>query len=155
MLYRSLFFGNTDNTHIQFFRYLFVGGSAFIIDFNLMWILVERVDMHVIVATTLSFCIALCVNYTLSILWVFTRSNGRDRLSEFSIFAIIGVVGLAINESIIALFQYQLATLHLFGTLLDTKDYYIIGKLVATGIVFIWTFSARKLILFSNKGDGG
>lgn len=153
MLYKSIFFGHTDNTRIQFFRYLFVGGSAFVVDFSLMWIFVELVKINVILATTMSFCIALTVNYTLSIFWVFTHSNINSRLAEFTIFALIGIVGLGINEIIIALFQFKLATMNLFGSLLNTKDYYIVGKLVATGVVFIWTFSARKLILFSKRKE--
>ena len=37
--FKKLFVGDTDNTLIQFFRYLFVGGLAFVVDFALSYIL--------------------------------------------------------------------------------------------------------------------
>lgn len=41
MKIKSLFVGDTDNTFIQFFRYCFVGGFAFVVDFGVMTLLTE------------------------------------------------------------------------------------------------------------------
>ena len=35
MKIKQLFSGDTDNTFIQFFRYVFVGGFAFVVDYGL------------------------------------------------------------------------------------------------------------------------
>lgn len=37
MKIKQLFSGDTDNTFIQFFRYVFVGGFAFVVDYGIMW----------------------------------------------------------------------------------------------------------------------
>ena len=37
--FKKLFVGDTDNTLIQFFRYVFVGGLAFVVDFALSYLL--------------------------------------------------------------------------------------------------------------------
>lgn len=41
MKIKQLFSGDTDNTFIQFFRYVFVGGFAFVVDYGIMTALVE------------------------------------------------------------------------------------------------------------------
>ena len=41
MKIKELFTGETDNTFIQFFRYLFVGGFAFVVDYGTLMLLVE------------------------------------------------------------------------------------------------------------------
>ena len=39
--FKKIFYGASDNPLIQFVRYFFVGGFAFIIDFGLLYILTE------------------------------------------------------------------------------------------------------------------
>ena len=39
--FKKIFYGASDNLLIQFVRYFFVGGFAFIVDFGLLYILTE------------------------------------------------------------------------------------------------------------------
>lgn len=160
---KGLFAGETDNTFIQFFRYCFVGGFAFVVDFGVLALLVELFSVPHVVAATISFIAGLAVNYILSTFWIFKKSNVNNRMAEFAVFALIGVVGLLINDGIIWIFQDLLGTnLILGGTqaiendevkyyIFGTVQYYMVGKIVATAVSFVWNFVARKLILFNKK----
>ena len=103
--FKKLFVGDTDNTLIQFFRYLFVGGLAFVVDFALSYILFRFVfgeqKEFGWVANALSFIAGLAVNYLISTFWIFKNSKVKNKLVEFLSFAAIGVVGLLITIGII------------------------------------------------------
>ena len=148
---KGLFSGETDNTLIQFFRYIFVGGFAFVVDAGILTLLVELAHCNEIAAATISFVLGLGVNYLLSTFWIFRSSSVSNRLAEFCIFAAIGVVGLLINAAIIWLFQDFMGPHRVFGSLLAVDKYYLVGKLVSTVVVFVWNFAARKVILYRKK----
>ena len=145
--FKKLFVGDTDNTLIQFFRSLFVGGLAFVVDFALSYI-VFRFVFHEQkefgwIANALSFIAGLVVNYIISTFWIFKTSKVENKLVEFISFAAIGVVGLLITIGITILFEKWLGdTTHLFQ---------IIAKIVSTAVSFLWNFFARKILLYTKK----
>jgi len=134
-----LFLKETDNWFIQLFRYCFVGGLAFIVDYGLLVLLTEVCGLHYLISATISFIAGLIVNYLLSTSWIFRKSKLENKWAEFIVFAIIGVIGLGLNNLLLYLFT-DIIHIH-----------YMISKLITTGIVMIWNFGARKIILFTNK----
>lgn len=74
-------------------------------------------------------------------------------MAEFIVFAVIGVIGMLINTGVLWLFTDIFTDMNLFGNILPADKYYLIGKIVATGVSFIWNFVARKVILFSKKNE--
>ncbi len=137
ILIMSLLNGIASNGFVQLFRYVLVGGVAFVADFGLLYVLTEYVGWHYLWAATLSFLVGLAINYVLSIRWVFYDFAFKSRFWEFVVFAMIGVVGLGLN----AFFLYFFTDI--------CELYYLFSKLVSTGLVFMWNFLARKFILFS------
>ncbi len=133
---RMLFKEPSQNLLIQLFRYLLVGGTAFVVDFGLLLGLTEWYGVHYLFAAALSFVAGLTVNYLLSIRWVFSEHTLHSRATEFSLFALIGVAGLGLNEAII-----WLATECL-------RFHYLASKIIAAAVVFFWNFLARKYLLF-------
>ena len=81
--FKKIFYGASDNLLIQFVRYFFVGGFAFIVDFGLLYILTEYAGLHYLLSATLSFIAGLVVNYIISCIWVFNNSKFRNRIVEF------------------------------------------------------------------------
>lgn len=136
---KKIFLEETDNWFIQLFRYLFVGGAAFLVDYGLLVLLTEVCGLHYLVSATISFIAGLIVNYLLSTSWIFRKSKMENKWAEFIIFSIIGVVGLLLNNLLLYLFT-DLAHIH-----------YMISKLITTAIVMLWNFGARKIILFNKK----
>ena len=120
----------------QFLRYLVVGGVAFVVDFGVLVLLTEVLSLHYLTSAAVAFCCGLVINGILSITWVFdTRSLGSKK-TEFTIFSVIGVVGLGWNELLMYL-----------GTDVVGLDYRL-SKLITVAIVLFWNFGMRKLILF-------
>lgn len=139
----KLFFGRTDNTWVQFFRYCFVGGIATAADWGASYLLFHFAfrDRFAVTANVLSFLIGLAVNYLLSTRWIFKRVNGKSRVKEFLEFAAVGLVGMLLTVGITKLFAYLLSY--------RTAAYQIIGKMVSTAAAFLWNFFARKYLVFS------
>jgi len=126
----------TDNSFIQFFRYTLVGGLAFIVDFSSLFIFTDILNVYYLISAALAFVIGTIVNYSLSICWVFSKRTFRSKSVEFGIFALIGLVGLCLNELVIWIFT-EYVNLH-----------YLISKIISAGFVLLWNFSGRKFLLF-------
>ncbi|MCK5878203.1 MAG: GtrA family protein [Holophagae bacterium] len=127
----------TDRVHIQLFRYGIVGGIAYMVDFGLLFLLTEYAGIPYLLSAAISFLAGLATNYALSIFWVFKTRSMENRMAEFSVFTFIGLVGLGFNE----LFLWVFTSL--------VGWHYLISKLAATPLVFLWNFFARRFALFS------
>ena len=132
----KLFRQNTDKTIIQLFRYIFVGGAAFIVDFSSLYILTDIFGIYYLISAAIAFILGLIANYILSISWVFNRRTMDNRLSEFTVFTIIGIIGLGLNEALIWFFTGYIGF------------FYLISKISAAVIILFWNFFARKYALF-------
>jgi len=133
----SLLFTKSDKTSIQLLRYIFVGGIAYAVDFGSLFLLTEVVKIHYLISAAIAFILGLLTNYILSIFWVFAKRTLTSKQMEFLIFAIIGLVGLGLNEGIIWFFT---ALIHF---------HYLMSKVISAIVVFFWNFFARKRILFN------
>ncbi len=134
----ALFRDETTNGFIQFFRYIFVGGIAFVADAGALW-LCEKF-MHYLIAAAIAFVFGLVVNYVLSVCFVFSPDERTtSRTAEFIIYAVIGVIGLGLTELIMWLFTDVIGL------------YFLLSKIVAAAIVLVWNFVARKKIIYTKK----
>ncbi len=132
--------GKSADLRIQVFRYLVSGGVAFLVDTGLLALLTECFgQQHLLLWTAISFAAGLCVTYLFSILWVFDNRSLRSRSAEVTIFILIGVMGLGLTELLMWLLTGK-AGLH-----------YLLAKVITTVLVFVWNFTAKKLILFRSK----
>lgn len=138
-LIHRVFVQKTDNTLLQLFRYGFVGGIAFVVDYGTLFLLTNYAGVPYLLSAAIAFILGLITNYLLSISWVFRRNESMKSWQEFLWFAIIGVVGLLFNEIIMYL-GTDILQLH-----------YMLSKLISTVIVFFWNFLARKYLLFNKK----
>lgn len=128
-----------DNSLImQLFRYGIVGGISFVVDWGTLMVLTEACGVHYMVSAAIAFVLGLVCNYLLSTRWVFGQSRIGNRWAEFAAFAVIGVIGLLLNELIIYLCT-DIAEWH-----------YLAGKVVSTVIVFFWNFLARRFLIFKS-----
>lgn len=118
----------------QLFRFLIVGGISFLLDFGLFTILYQMGMQHLI-ASSISFSISVILNYILTRKFVFTTSREVNVVKEFTLYIILNIIALGLNGLI----------LFLCTDLLHASAY--IGKIAATGIVLIFNFITRKLLL--------
>ena len=136
-VFSVLFRNGTNNTAVQFLRYTVVGGCAFAFDFSCLFFLTSYCHLHYLVSAAIAFLVGLAVNYILSVGWVFNHRRMNSRLSEFVVFALIGVGGLLLNEVFIWFFTEVL----LF--------FYLVSKAISTVLVYLYNFLVRKVVLFS------
>lgn len=136
---RNLLVSRTDSFFVQMFRYTFVGGLAFLADFGTLVGFTEYANFHYLISAAIAFLVGLTVNYVISIKWVFAARTTENRSLEFTIFAIIGIIGLALNELIMWLCT-DLVGFH-----------YALSKIASTAIVYFWNFIARRQILFRGE----
>lgn len=119
----------------EIMKYVLVGGGCTIVDFALLYCMVEYASLPYIFASVISFSVGVILNYYLCSIWIFRVHKVKDKRVEFVLYAIISLFGLAINTGVIYLLTDGL---HI---------YYLISKLLAAVFTFVWNFSARKFFL--------
>lgn len=119
----------------QILKFGVVGIIATVIDFGVLYILSQPLGMDPVISAGISFCVSLVFNYVASMRYVFTHREDMSRSSEFVIFLVLSLIGLAINEAIMAAGVAVLgnSALAVMGT-----------KVLATAIVMVWNFVSRK-----------
>jgi len=138
-LWNRYFVIETDNTFIQFFRYLFVGGLAAVVDLAASSIAVRAFGIYEVYAIIISFILGLSVNYILSSLWIFRHRKIEKQSYDFIAFAIIGIIGLLMKAGIV-------------WFLTEVPEWMIeFSNSIAIVLVFIWNFLARKYLLYNKK----
>ena len=138
---KELFFAPTENGLIKFFRYCFVGGVAFLVDYAvaaLVFLALGKGTLSTVLGTTAGFIFGLAVNFLLSKKFVFTEEAATgSKKSEFLVYALIGLVGLFISN-----------LLMLVATEWVFKISQFIAKIIVAMIVLIYNYFARKIILY-------
>ena len=133
---KGLFLTPTKNGFLQFFRYLFVGGIATVVDWGVLLALTELVGIHEMISAAFGFVAGLATNYLLSKLLVFRANEANARgVLEFLGYALIGLMGLGITE--LLLWIGAGFSLH-----------YMVLKAIATVVVLAWNYLARRFWLY-------
>ena len=119
----------------QIIKFGIVGFLCFFIDYGILIFLKEVFNLHVLLASGLSFTISTIVNYILSVKWVFDVSDKNSKRKNFITFVVFSVIGLGLTQAIMW-----------FGTDIIKIDYRLV-KIAATGIVMVFNFVTRKIFL--------
>ena len=101
-----------------------------------------------LIGAIFGFTISVIINYILSMKYVFTRKEDMDRKREFVIFVILSLIGLGLNELIIA-FSIDVVYVHIsaLAEILSPGMATAFAKIVATGVVMVYNFITRKMFL--------
>ena len=145
---------------IEFLKYCIVGGIAFVVDtaslmlfyhfvfgdFSFDFLFLHIADGRTAAATAVGFLFGLVANYVLSVLFVFNRP-GQDRrkgksLGAFLIFAVVGLIGLALTELGMML-----------GVALLGDAFLLPIKIVVAGLVMVWNYPGRQNFRLWRKGQ--
>ena len=119
----------------QIMKFGVVGVVCFLIDYGLMILLTEKFGVEYLISSGISFSVSVIVNYILSLTFVFDTGKGQNKIAEFVIFVVLSVIGLGINQ---VLMWICVEKLHI---------HYMISKIGVTGVVMVYNFITRKLIL--------
>ncbi|MBO6122512.1 MAG: GtrA family protein [Methanobrevibacter sp.] len=129
----------TDNILIQLFRYVFVGGTAFVVDFFFLYVFSDIFGIYYLISAVFSFIISVLVNYAMSTRWVFNQNNIENRVVEFNLFLLISTIGLVFTEILLYFFT-DICGIH-----------YLISKIISAVIVLFWNFLARRVMFYGKN----
>lgn len=118
----------------QILKFGLVGGTAFVIDYVLLYFCTEFLHIHYLISSIISFTVSVIFNYILSVKWVFDVKKKQD-VKDFVIFIILSVIGLGINSLIMYVMVEK------FGV------YYMLSKIVSTAVVMVYNFITRKIFV--------
>ena len=135
-LISKLFRDPTDNIIIQLFRYVFVGGTAFVVDFFFLYFFSDICGIYYLISAVFSFIISVLVNYVMSTRWVFNQDNIENKVVEFNLFMLISTIGLVFTEILLYFFT-DICGIH-----------YLISKIISAVIVLFWNFLARRVMFY-------
>lgn len=129
----------TDSSKIQFFRYIFAGGFAAVIDIGSFMILAKTFSIDYRIAVFLSFTLGTITNFILSNAFIFDRrtlsiwtAGVRHYVSSLG--------GLMTNEAVL---------IFLIGIV--KFDSLFVSKLAATGAAFLVNFTLIKYFAFNSN----
>jgi len=125
----------TNNIWTQLTKYVFVGGTAALVEWSSFACVLSLAHLHYLAAVSLSFIVATAVNYILSSRFVFMRGR-HPAHKEFILLYFVSAIGLIANLLLMMLFVGLLAVPAMSA------------KIASTGIVFIWNFMARRMWVF-------
>ena len=119
----------------QFLKFAVVGLISFGIDWGMLIALVELFHLDFLMSTTVSFITSVVVNYWLSMKYVFDHREGMSRKREFTIFTILSVIGLGLND------------LYMFVGVTFLSIGYQARKAIATFLVTWYNYFSRRFFL--------
>lgn len=126
----------------QFISYFFVGGVAAIVEWVMFFIFANVLRINYFVSTVIAFIFSTTANWILGRITTFKDNNTyKDKKAKeaFLVF-VVSAIGLLFN----------LILMYLFVTVMgfDSSLGKTLSKIAATGIVFIWNFLIRKLVIY-------
>lgn len=128
-----------------------VGALCFVID-TALYTICNFIGIPYLISGVIGFSVSVIVNYMLSMKYVFVRRDDLSKKKEFTIYLILSVIGLGLNELIlyvcVDLIYGNWAQLQ---SLLHPRAAELLAKIGATGIVMVYNFVTRKI--FMEKKD--
>lgn len=118
----------------HFVRYLAIGGTTFIIDFGILFILHGKLKFGIAAATSVAYWVSIIYNFVLNRYWTFD-SREKESLQRH----ITTYFFLLVLNYIFAVTFVSFASDHIN---------YIVAKAIAVVIQMIWTYPVYKKVIF-------
>ena len=122
-------------------KYGFASAAALALDFSTLLLLHKGLGVNHLVAAGIGFLSGLALVYALSVRFIFRDRRRLGARTEIAGFLFTGLAGLAITETL----------MHL---LVDDAGLSVaLAKVPTAGLVFLFNFTARRVLLFSETPD--
>ena len=136
----------TNNEFIKVIFYLFVGGTAALVEWGLFFLffyyllvgLGLSVDTLTMAATALAFGLSTLYHYFLGNILVFDSGSKYDKSKELSLVFLVSIMGLVFN----------LVLMYIFVGLLAWQP--MLAKVLTSCIVVVWNYLSRKKWIFKS-----
>lgn len=118
-------------------RYLVVGGSTFIIDLGILYVLHGLLNLNLAASASIAYWVSISYNFTLNRYWTFDAREREDLLRHIATYIAILVVNYLFTVSFVAI-----VGLHMN---------YLAAKALSVIITMIWTYFVYKRLIFVSK----
>ncbi len=147
----------------RFAKFSVVGAVGAVVDFGGFNLLHAAAGIAPLLASTLSFLLAVTSNFVWNRWWTYPDSRAKPIGRQAGQFALVSLVGLAIRTPVFAVAQRPAIdlmerTLPALGTGLPFGPIpvEVVGRnlalALAVGIVLVWNFAANRLWTYSDAG---
>jgi putative flippase GtrA len=119
----------------KFLKFGIVGFTGMVIDFSITFLLKEKFKIHRYISSSAGFTIAASSNYLFNRIWTFSSNNPKI-LIEYGTFIIVSLIGLAINNLFLYIFEMKF------------KFRFYAAKLFAIAVTLVWNFLANYYLTF-------
>ncbi len=143
---RKVLFGidYTDSEFIKLALYLFVGGTAALVEWALFYLLLHyllnglgmSLTALTMTSTAMAFCLSTLYHYFLGNVLVFDSGRRYNRGKELSLVFLVSVMGLGFN----------LLLMYIFVSWLGWEP--MLSKVLTSCIVVVWNYLSRKKWIF-------
>lgn len=145
---RKVLFGidYTNNETVKLLLYLFVGGTAALVEWGLFYLLFNYVfsaeawelALRTSAATATAFSLSTIYHYFLGNILVFNSGSRYGKSKEISLVFLVSVMGLVFN----------LLLMYIFVNLCGWQA--LLSKVLSSCIVVAWNYLARKKFIFGS-----
>lgn len=129
----------------QFISYFFVGGVAAVVEWIMFFLFANVITLNYILSTVLAFIFSTTTNWILGRVFTFKNSKSYKNNVGKEAFAVflVSAIGLLFNMFL----MYIFVTVMGFDSVIGKTA----SKVAATGIVFVWNFLIRKLVVYREE----
>lgn len=117
----------------QALRFAAAGAVATAVHFILLIALVELGGLGPVLASTLAYCVGVCVSFFLNRRFTFEAKG--DLGMTFAKYAALYAVGIFLNGAIMA-------------ALIQLGLWYILAQLIAVALILVWNFFGARYVVF-------
>lgn len=117
-----------------FVRYVFVGGTTFVLDFTILYLLHAKFGLGLALSTSVAYWLSILYNFLLNRRWTFSATE-KSELSKH-----IVLYGILLG------FNYLFTVL--FVSVVSNFVYFGLAKVLSVGIQISWTYLIYKKYIF-------
>jgi len=118
-------------------RYILVGGSTFVLDFSMLFLLHGQAGLSLGLAVSIAYWLSIGYNFSLNRTWTFSLKDRVNLRKHLSLYLVV----LGFNY----LFSFT------FILLLSHRLNYLLAKALAVLIQTSWTYYTYKNLIFINS----
>lgn len=115
----------------EILRFCVVGGLSFLVDYGLLFVCTEWLNIYYLYSSAISFTVSVIFNYWLCVIYVFHGARHQTK-RQATIFIGSSIVGLVLNQICMCFF------VSIIGI------YYMLAKIFATAIVTVWNYVMKR-----------
>lgn len=124
---------------VRFVKFSVVGAIGMVVDLTILNIMYKVVGLPLLAANTISFSTAVLSNFTWNRLWTFPESRQRPLVPQLAQFALVNVIGLAINNLVLWV------VFNAVRNFIPDPLNYNFAKVTAIGVVLFWNYGINRI----------